>query len=117
MTTATLPETVIDIAKSAGILSTRVKPDLDLAAPGRRIVCAANRNKETLLIGVRHWDAHMHKQLKLLATKPRKWEQGFIDQQGVFLTREEAWVVATAAGQIIRRVGGDEGCLYSENLY
>ena len=49
-----------------------------------------------------------------------KWtraEQGFVDQFGVFLTREEAWDVASKAGQIVRRVGGDGGCLYSENLY
>jgi hypothetical protein len=45
------------------------------------------------------------------------WEQGFIDQHGVFMTREEAWIVAEAACQIIRRVGGDGARLYSENLY
>lgn len=47
-------------------------------------------------------------------------EQGFIDQHGAFMSRREAWEVAEAAGQIIRRVGGDEadgGTLYSENLY
>lgn len=46
--------------------------------------------------------------------------QGFVDQRGVFLTRTEAWSIALAAGQIIRRVGGndtDGGTLYSENLY
>lgn len=45
------------------------------------------------------------------------WEQGFIDQRGNFLGRQEAWQVAQAAGQIIRRVGGDTeagGTLYSE---
>lgn len=44
-------------------------------------------------------------------------EQGFIDQRGAFLTREEAHKVATGAGQIIRRCGGDDGRLFSENLY
>lgn len=46
--------------------------------------------------------------------------QGFIDQRGTFMTREEAWKVAVESGQIKRRVGGDErngGTLYSENLY
>lgn len=43
-------------------------------------------------------------------------EQGFIDQFGVFLSREEAWEVANAVGQIFRKVSG-EGTLYSENLY
>jgi hypothetical protein len=33
------------------------------------------------------------------------------------MTREEAFEVASAAGQIIRRVGGDDGKLFSENLY
>jgi hypothetical protein len=44
-------------------------------------------------------------------------EQGFIDQFGVFMTREEAYVVAKAAGQIKYRCGGDDGVLFSENLY
>jgi len=36
------------------------------------------------------------------------------------MTRQEAWVVAIEANQIIRRVGGDDendGMLYSENIY
>lgn len=45
-------------------------------------------------------------------------EQGFIDQWGTFMTREQAWRVAEVAGQILYRVGGDyNGTLYSENLY
>jgi hypothetical protein len=44
-------------------------------------------------------------------------EQGFINQRGEFLTRKQAWVIAFNANQIIRRVGGDEGVLYSENLF
>jgi hypothetical protein len=47
----------------------------------------------------------------------RATEQGFIDQFGVFMTREEAYEVAKAAGQIKYRCGGDEGRLFSENLY
>jgi len=45
------------------------------------------------------------------------WEQGFVDQHGEFMTREEAHKVAIEAGQIIRRCGGDEERLFSENLY
>jgi hypothetical protein len=58
------------------------------------------------------------------------WEMGFIDQEGDFLTRAEAWKVADKAGQIRRPYGferhyknqrvanvGDEGLLFSENLY
>lgn len=46
--------------------------------------------------------------------------QGFVDNEGNFLTREEAWKVAERCGQIIRRCGGDTangGTLYSENLW
>tara|TARA_R110000765_G_scaffold67960_1_gene131423 strand:+ start:384 stop:605 length:222 start_codon:yes stop_codon:yes gene_type:complete len=43
--------------------------------------------------------------------------QGFIDQFGQFLTREEAHVIAKKNGQIVKRCGGDEKTLYSENLY
>jgi hypothetical protein len=44
-------------------------------------------------------------------------EQGFIDQHGVFLTREEAMVIALDGDQIRRRVGGDSEQLFSENIY
>ncbi len=87
----------------------------------RRIVCAANRDRDGLVIvGVRHWDAFMHAQADSQPWVAGHHEQGFIDQFGVFMSRTEAWRVASAAGQIIRRVGGDNadgGTLYSENLY
>lgn len=84
----------------------------------QRIVCAANRKRFTgeVVLGIRHWDAFMHK----METEGDPVDQGFIDNGGNFLSRTEAWKVAEAAGQIIRRVGGDEsngGTLYSENLY
>lgn len=47
-------------------------------------------------------------------------EQGFVDQHGQFYTREEAFRIAFANGQIINHCGGDitnGGTLYSENLY
>lgn len=43
--------------------------------------------------------------------------QGFLTSTGRFVSREEAWGIALAAGQIVRRVGGDEGRLFSENLW
>ena len=48
-----------------------------------------------------------------------QFEQGFIDQFGVFYNREEAMVIALAAGQDIdyKRNGGDSLILYSEGLY
>lgn len=88
----------------------------------RRIVCAALRlNDGTVICGARHFDSVMTKIMGALnwagTTKWRAAEQGFIDQRGVFLTREQAYDLAAAAGQIIR-VSGDENCrLFSENLY
>jgi len=89
---------------------------------GRRIVCAAMRDKELgqVILGVRHFDpimrARVHENFEKKGTSTT-WTQGFVDNKGQFLTRKEAWPIAVAAGQIIRRCGGDEGCLYSENLY
>lgn len=91
-------------------------------AKQRRIVCAANRYGEHFMfIGVRHFCPIMRKNmgkanLPWLREKFGE-EQGFIDQYGVFMSREEAYEVAKAAGQIIYRCGGDEGKLFSENLY
>lgn len=93
----------------------------------QRIVCAAIRLRFTgeIILGLRHYDAFMHRQLEHTPSygDPVDQEfidQGFIDQQGNFLSRTEAWKIAEAAGQIIRRVGGDYldgGTLFSENLY
>jgi hypothetical protein len=44
-------------------------------------------------------------------------DQGFVDQRGNYYTRAEAWVIAAKEGQIIRTIYGQEGTLYSENLY
>ena len=91
------------------------KPDYSVTP--RRVVCAANRHEHTGLIicGARHWDKIMRAQ-NPYAT-PANFEQGFIDQFGDWMTREEAWQVAMDQGQIRRRCGGDDGRLFSENLY
>jgi hypothetical protein len=87
------------------------------------VVCAALRciQDGILVLGVRHYDAPMHEHIKRIRSIDPyalvNWEQGFIDNKGNFLTREEAWVVARDAEQIIRRVGGDGTKLFSENLY
>jgi hypothetical protein len=77
------------------------------------------RNKDgVILCSPRHWDGTAHALVsRLEECSFRGAEQGFVDQRGEFLTREEAHHVALKAGQIIRRCGGDDGCLYSENLY
>jgi hypothetical protein len=59
----------------------------------------------------------MHAQLRAAGGERSVAEQGFVDQHGVFLTREEAMEIARAAGQIVRRCGGDSIRLFSENLY
>lgn len=89
----------------------------------RVVVCAANAYKNLLVLGARHFDATMHAQIKqsreALLVKPSAWEQGFIDQFGVFMDRKEALAVATAAGQINTRrpKGNPTDILFSEDLY
>lgn len=80
--------------------------------------------RHALALGPRHFDPTMREHINTHVnagwTTHREWrtsEQGFIDQWGTFLTREEALAVALAAGQRVRRCGGDETRLYSENLY
>jgi hypothetical protein len=95
---------------------------------GRRVVCAAIRaaNGE-LVLGIRHYSADMRIQLAMRTDEGRPFmnrsgdDQGFVDQFGEYMTREEAFVVAVAANQIVR--GFDWGSaptgpkLYSEGLY
>jgi hypothetical protein len=85
----------------------------------RRIVCAACLGEDGLMvIGPRHWDMVMHEQNKLIGINAHTAEQGFIDQRGVFLNREEAFEVATAAGQIRQKTGKPDSTeLFSEDLY
>lgn len=88
-----------------------------------RIVCSANRfSNGDIVVGVRHYDTPMHAIIRRLKdpvpVSNRFLEQGFLDRFGDFHTREEAWIIAHKAGQIIRRCGSDyKWRLYSENLY
>lgn len=94
----------------------------------RRVVCAAIRAADgEVLLGIRHYSADMHRQIAARRDgekfKHRMDEdQGFVDQYGNFLGREEAIVVALAAGQQVDLSrcgpcleGGHR--LYSEGLY
>lgn len=84
----------------------------------RRVVCAANLFLcGTIILGARHWDPLMHQQAKAYGLRGGNEDQGFIDQWRVFMTREEAWIVAEEAGQIVYRGNWGDGVLYSENLY
>lgn len=96
----------------------------------RRIICAACCHKdhtEVIILGVRHWDRLMQTMFKhvvnspfspILALQGKDFIQGFIDDKGKFLDRKEAFKVATAAWQILKKPG-PEGSdkLYSEDLY
>ena len=77
-------------------------------------------------MGIRHYSADMRAQIAARRDgnkfKHRLDEdQGFVDQHGIWMTRHEAYYVATEAGQIVR----GECCghdldgpkLYSEGIY
>lgn len=85
----------------------------------RVVVCAANNYEGLIICGARHYDAIMVQQIKAFNNgfdfEP---EQGFIDQFGVFMSRQEALQVATDAGQINRwRPKNPGDWLCSEDLY
>ena len=93
----------------------------------RRVVCAAIRSSDgEVLLGIRHYSMDMHRQI---AARVDGWkflhrldnDQGFVDQFGKFMSREEAFQVAMAEGQIMRPEACGQGLdgpkLYSEGLY
>jgi len=98
--------------------------DNGIKKPQQIVVCAACRFKDVMLCGARHFDSAMLNQLEHMkeGTKPsdpgERWEQGFIDQFGDFLTREEAMQIVKENGQPfnIERNRGDT-YLFSEGLY
>lgn len=84
----------------------------------RRVVCAAIRDASgRIVLGARHFDHRMVETIRGMTSYAEPWEQGFIDQRGNFLTRQEAWVIAVEASQIVRDVPGPVGTLFSEHLY
>lgn len=95
--------------------------------PVQQVVVAAAcflSHCQPILVGARHWDSVMRGQFAGIegrsAIPSGAWKQGFIDQFGTFLTREEAMQIAKAAGQKIdinRGCGGNDKKLYSEGLY
>ena len=98
--------------------------DNGIKKPQQVVVCAAvfDEKSGTLILGARHWDKVMHNHYEALpeADRPRapRMLQGFIDQFGVFLTREDALQIARASGQLLNPEF--ERChkkLFSEDLY
>ena len=62
----------------------------------------------------------MRGQILVDGKRPDEWlapEQGFIDQWGVFMTRDEAWGIAKSAQQIKFMPERPPGPLFSEDLY
>ena len=93
-----------------------------------RIVCAANKVGDDLILGIRHCDLLMNRTKELCRIRNADWntaEQGFVDKFGVFQSRTDAWKIAVKANQIFRLVSGQtkdsvfavDVELYSENLY
>lgn len=100
------------------------RPDLmELDGVKRVIVCAANRYSDFVVTGVRHFCPTMRQQIKAIGLNNLRLyangreEQGFIDQFGVFLTREEAMVIARKRGQVIIGMEHHPKQLFSEDLY
>jgi len=87
----------------------------------QRVVCAAIRHKQTQLVlcGARHFDYIMLNHIS--ETELEGWadaDQGFIDQWGNFLTRQEAYIIAERQGQLTAQgAPHTKGILYSEDLY
>lgn len=84
------------------------------------IVCSAIRQNDLIVCGARHFDKVMNNVAKLLDSsfKANGWEQGFIDQFGVFLDRFEALEVCKMSGQSIDfDRNGKFDRLFSEGLY
>jgi len=88
----------------------------------RKVIAAACKQGDIVIVGARHFDKWMHTQLEFAGTSvfnPSKWTQGFIDNRGNFLTREEAMILVKESGQEfdIERNGGQNTKLYSEGIY
>src|SRR4051812_35728606 len=96
-----------------------------------RIVSAAMLMDDGMVVpGVRHFSPDMRETLRRIygsgikvfgvwLKKPyhlRVQQQGFIDAEGAFLSREYAWSIAKENRQIVKQCS-TPGTLYSENLY
>jgi hypothetical protein len=93
----------------------------------RRVVCAAIRSASgKLVLGIRHYSVDMQDQIAARLDGHEFQhrlddDQGFVDQYGGFMTREVAYQVALAAGQLRYPEACGQGLdgpkLYSEGLY
>lgn len=110
------------VSHCAGVLKRKLAtpPATPAGEWPRYIVCAAMLMHDGRIVtGVRHFSPDMRSVLFALYGEPYHIlvkDQGFIDNRGKFLDREEALKVAKEYGQI-RRECGTTRELFSENLY
>lgn len=87
----------------------------------QRVVCAAVRMSDGVIFtGIRHFSPDMHLVITLAGYNEDKKigaEQGFVDQWGKYLTRQEAFDIALRNGQYRPYPPFTFGTLYSEDLY
>ena len=90
-----------------------------LLKPMSIVVCAANRAANGIIFcGARHCDSVMRGQASALGMTLGFSEQGFINQFGEFLTREEALHIVKENGQLFdEKRNGSKTELFSEGLY
>ena len=83
-----------------------------------RIVCAALRKNDVIVVGPRHYDHITVRQIINTQISFVDAEQGFVDQSGTFYNRVDALKIAEEAGQHIDyKRNGSKTELYSEGLY
>lgn len=96
------------------------REDIYTNDPHQRVVCAAAISPEGLVIAsARHSDSIFYAALDGTVNEREHyhdWVQGFITNTRVFLTREEAWILAERKGQILNP-DHIVGRLHSEHLY
>lgn len=103
------------------------QPVNDFIDSPRRVVCAAIRAADgTLMLGIRHYSEDMHEQIRQRYDGSKfksryDDDQGFVDQHGAWMSREEAFQVAIDADQLLNPGACGNGLngmkLYSEALY
>ena len=91
-----------------------------------KIVIAAIKWEDTIILGPRHWDMTMRRARESLKDSISKymnpsslWEEGFIDQFGKFYNRVEAMEIVKENEQLFdyNRNGHQNDKLYSEGIY
>lgn len=87
----------------------------------RWVVCAAIKFGDLVFIGTRHYSETMLFNMRGYDPIELRSEfgevQGFIDQNGVFMDRKEAAIVATESGQLDHYGEVKPEILFSEDLY